>query len=111
MKTDIDKLKELRNDFAKLIKHCVRIARTEEEMDELTDIATEMAQSIPCELVQLDFFDRQAIRNRLPTQQANNTQYINRLMKRCWEYDTFTLDYDSCIRDLYDCIEELRSKK
>lgn len=91
------------------IKDMVSEAQSETVMDELQSIVeNEILDHIPIELIQKDYYTRTTIKSLLEPEYENNTEFVNKLMRQCWEQDIIAIT-DNCgivddIRELADDI-------
>lgn len=110
MKTNLNttKLRKSVETYKTEMERLLKLCQTEDDYDELMDIATDCICSAPRELVLTDFFDRQALRNHIDDMgRRADSDFINKVMLKAWSYDAITLDYDSCVQDFRDCVEEI----
>lgn len=78
------------------IKDMVLEAQSETVMDELQSIVEdEVLDRIPIELIQKDYYTRSTIKSLLEQKHANNTETVNKLMRKCWEQDIVAIT-DNC---------------
>ena len=102
------KLEMLRDELLRELKKQNESATTEEQMEELTDIAVDIIDGIPITLVQKDYMSRIFIKGYLHTKNQGNMKMVDDLMNKCWQNDLVALydqDFDEDINEIVDEIE------
>ena len=93
-----DYLHKLKDNFVSALQHETINAKTETDMGELVDIATDLFHRIPIELLHKDFFTRSSVKTRVPEFLRDNTKFINGLMNHIYEKDSVCFDDHVCER-------------
>lgn len=96
-------LEELKNDFIKALQTETQKATNEDDMSDLEDIAEDILNMIPMELLQSDYITRTTIAGYID---GENTQKINKFMQKVCDDCVFHLDDEDVCDRLESCVNE-----
>lgn len=102
------KLELLRDELLRELQKQTESATTEEQMEELNDIAVDIIDGIPVTLVQKDYMSRIFIKGYLHKKNQSNMKMVDDLMNKCWQNDLVILydqEFEEKINEIVDEIE------
>lgn len=106
-----DYLHKLKDNFVSALQHETINAKTETDMGELVDIATDLLYRMPIELLHKDFFTRSSVKSYVPEFLRDNTKFINGLMNHIYEKDSVCFDDYVCERVSESVDEHIKEYK
>ena len=104
-----DRYKELiklRDNFLDALNAQAKLAKTQEDYDDLESITEDVFNGIPLEIVQCDYITRNTIRSYLDNDDQKDMHKVNKFMKQLWNDDVFHLDDDNLCDDLQYATEK-----
>lgn len=102
------KLELLRDELLRELQKQTESATTEEQMEELNDIAVDIMDGIPTSLIAKDFMSRHFVKGYLHKKNQRNMKMVDDLMNKCWQNDLVILydqEFEEKINEIVDEIE------
>lgn len=96
-----DRYKELiklRDNFLDALNAQARLAKTEEDYNDLEDITEDVFNRMPIEVVQCDYIQRSTIKSYLFDDDQKDMNKLNKFMRLVWESDAIRIN-DCCVTD------------
>jgi hypothetical protein len=94
-------LQEKANDFIKCLQEATKLATNEDEYSDLEDIAEDVLNCIPNELLQSDYITRTTIANYI--EDGEDTKTLNKFMQKVCDDCVFHLDDEAVCDNLEVC--------
>ena len=103
---DTNKLRKYASEFLCEIGRLCEQAQNEDDFEDLVEIAQDVVEAMPRKLVLLDYYTRQNIKDNIPDEHDEDTQFINEVIDNlCIEFD-----YDYINDSILETAEELEDK-
>lgn len=103
-----DWLEEKANNFIEALKKAEVV--NESDFDAIGDIVEGLLYRIPTTICAKDYFMRKEIRNRLPKEKQDDTEFINRFMDYIYNQDAIYIG-DYAIQNIDECCDEFINQK